>query len=230
MTEQEQSAAASVQARDPSETAAEVLAGAGSALRGHRRRLGLSLTQVSRSTGISVSTLSRLETGERTPGLNHLVTLASVYGTGLDELVGARLSHDPRLRFDLVEKHGRTIMPLSQTPGGLSAAKTLIHPLPGGPPEPLPHTHGEEPGDRSWEYESEMMRRHRGYVWVLVLSGRLRLLLGSHDLVLRPGEAAEFDTRVAHWLGPADAAPVETLTVHGDEGQRIRVRARPRER
>lgn len=44
-------------------------------------------------------------------------------------------------------------------------------------------------------------RTHEGYEWLYVLSGRLRLVLAEHDVVLGPGEAAEFDTRVPHWFG-----------------------------
>ena len=40
------------------------------------------------------------------------------------------------------------------------------------------------------------LRTHEGYEWLYVLDGRLRLVLGEHDLVLGPGEAAEFDTRL----------------------------------
>ena len=53
---------------------------------------------------------------------------------------------------------------------------------------------------------------HEGYEWLYVLDGRLRLVLGEHDLVLSPGEAAEFDTRVPHWSGAAGAEPVEFLS------------------
>lgn len=209
---------------------AALLGGAGASLRGHRLHAGMSLAAVSSITGISVSTLSRLETGNRTPHLGHLAALASAYRVSLDDLVGARFSSDPRLRFDVVEKDGRTLIPLSPTVNGLAATKTIIHPPRGRVPEPVPHVHGDDHGAPAWEYEPEEMRRHRGFVWMLVLSGRLRLLLGTHDLVLEPGEAVEFDTRVAHWMGPVDAAAVETLTVHGEQGRRIRVRARPRER
>ncbi|WP_394768224.1 cupin domain-containing protein [Lacisediminihabitans sp.] len=34
-------------------------------------------------------------------------------------------------------------------------------------------------------------RTHTGYEWIYVLSGRLRLILGEHDVVLGAGEAAE---------------------------------------
>jgi quercetin dioxygenase-like cupin family protein len=63
-----------------------------------------------------------------------------------------------------------------------------------------------------------------------VLSGRLRLLLGDRDMVLVPGEAAEFDTRLPHWFGCADPAPVEVLSLFGRQGERAHLRARTRPR
>jgi quercetin dioxygenase-like cupin family protein len=68
---------------------------------------------------------------------------------------------------------------------------------------------------------------HEGFEWLYVLSGRLRLVLGEHDLVLRAGEAAEFDTRVPHWSGTADGEAVEMLSLFGPQGERVHVRARP---
>ena len=67
---------------------------------------------------------------------------------------------------------------------------------------------------------------HEGYEWLYVLSGRLRLVLGERDLVLVPGEAAEFDTRVPHWFGSADQAAVEFLSLFGRQGERAHVRAK----
>ena len=46
--------------------------------------------------------------------------------------------------------------------------------------------------------------------------------------MLSPGEAAEFDTRVPHWFGPADAEPVEFLSLFGTQGERAHLRARPK--
>ena len=63
---------------------------------------------------------------------------------------------------------------------------------------------------------------HLGYV----LSGRMRLVLGDHDLVLRPGEAAEFDTRVPHWFGSTGDHPAEILSLFGPQGERVHARAR----
>ena len=70
-------------------------------------------------------------------------------------------------------------------------------------------------------------RSHQGYEWMYVLDGRLRLLLGEHDLILTPGEIAEFDTRTPHaYTNPADT-PTELLVLISAEGQRVHVRARP---
>ena len=43
------------------------------------------------------------------------------------------------------------------------------------------------------------------------------------------GEVAEFDTRIPHWFGPTGDQPVEILSVHGSHGERIHVRAAPRQ-
>ena len=64
-------------------------------------------------------------------------------------------------------------------------------------------------------------------VWLYVLSGTLRLILGGRDITLNAGEVAEFDTRIPHWFGPADDQPAEILSLL--ERTR-RPHARPRRR
>lgn len=61
-----------------------------------------------------------------------------------------------------------------------------------------------------------------------MLSGRLRLVLGDHDLILTAGEAAEFDTHTPHWWGAAGPDPVEFLSLFGPQGERMHVRAKPK--
>lgn len=63
-------------------------------------------------------------------------------------------------------------------------------------------------------------RAHDGSEWLYVLSGRMRLIIGTQDLVLGVGEAAEFDTRVPHWFGSAGEGPAEVLSVFGRSGER----------
>ena len=69
---------------------------------------------------------------------------------------------------------------------------------------------------------------HEGCEWLYVLDGQLRLILGDQDLVLHPGEAAEFDTRLPHWFGSRGDGPVELLSLFGSQGERAHLRARPK--
>jgi transcriptional regulator with XRE-family HTH domain len=185
-----------------------VLTAVGPRLRALRQQRDTTLADLSAETGISVSTLSRLESGQRRPTLELLLPLARAHGVPLDELVGAPPTGDPRVHLRSVTRHGMTLVPLTRRADGVQAYKLVI---PAGrrpcPPEP---------------------KTHEGYEWLYVLSGRLRLVLGDHDLVLSPGEAAEFDTRVPHWFGSADTAPVEVLSLFGPQGERAHLRARPR--
>jgi len=183
----------------------DVLAAVGSRLRALRHERGVTLAALSETTGISVSTLSRLESGNRRATLELLLPLARAYRVPLDDLVGAPPTGDPRVQFRPITRHGQTIIPLTRQPGGLQAFK---HVIPAGPvPHPDPRT-------------------HEGYEWLYVLAGRLRLVLGAHDLVLPAGEAAEFDTRVPHWFGRSTREPVELLSIFGPQGERVHVRAR----
>ncbi|GII54186.1 XRE family transcriptional regulator [Planotetraspora thailandica] len=185
----------------------EVLAGVGPKLRDLRRRRGITLAELSRTTGISESTLSRLESGNRRPNLELLLPLSRAYGVPLDELVGAPHTGDPRVHLRPVRRYGMTVVPLTRRAGGLQAHKLVI-----------------PPGRDAAEPD---LKTHEGYEWVYVLDGRLRLLLGDRDLVLKPGEVAEFDTHVPHWMGSADARPVELLVLFGPQGERAHLRARP---
>ncbi len=185
----------------------ETLAAVGPRLRALRRRRDLTLTELAASTGVAISTLSRLESGERRPTLELLLPLAQVYGVTLDELVDAPPTGDPRIHLRPMQAHGMTMVPLTRRPGGIQAYKFV---LPGVAQPQQPE-----------------LKTHEGYDWVYVLNGNLRLVLAEHDLVLGAGEAAEFDTRTPHWFGAADDKPVEILSLFGKQGERAHLRARP---
>ena len=184
----------------------DVLAAVGPRLRALRQERGATLTGLSATTGISVSTLSRLESGQRRPTLELLLPLARAHQVTLDELVDAPATGDPRVHPKPFVHHGITVLPLTRRPGGLQAFKQ-IYPA---------HWPGREPEQGS----------HEGYEWLYVLSGRLRLLLGEHDVTLKAGEAAEFDTHVPHAFATG-AEPAEVLCLFGPQGERMHVRARP---
>lgn len=187
----------------------QTLDAVGPRLKQLRQRRDITLTDLARQTGISVSTLSRLEAGLRRPTLEQLLPLARTYGVTLDELVDAPPTGNPRVNLRPIHLgDGSTILPLTRRPGGIQAYKFI---LPTGRDDAEPD-----------------LRTHEGYDWVYVLDGRLRLVLGEHDLLLEPGEAAEFDTRTPHWFAATSAGPVEYLSLVGKQGERAHVRAAPR--
>jgi quercetin dioxygenase-like cupin family protein len=103
-----------------------------------------------------------------------------------------------------------TMLPLTRRPDGIQAIELVI---PAGKRRRTPELYV-----------------HEGYEWVYVLDGRLRLVLAGHDLVLAPGQAAEFDTRTPHRFGAATGGAVEFLSLFGKQGERAHLRAQPRPR
>lgn len=189
---------------------AAVLDGVGPRLRALRRQRGTTLAELAETTGISVSTLSRLESGGRRPTLELLLPLARAYQVSLDELVDAPVTGDPRIHARPIRRNGMTFLPLSRRPGGVQAFKQILPPrTPAG---------------------ELVQQSHEGYEWLYVLSGRVRLLLGENDLLLSPGEVAEFDTRVPHCVANPGPEPTEILNLYGPQGERLHVRARPAKR
>ncbi|MDM8083306.1 helix-turn-helix domain-containing protein [Cellulomonas cellasea] len=186
----------------------DVLQAVGPRLRALRLARHRTLADVSAATGISVSTLSRLESGLRRPTLELLLPLAETLQVHLDDLVNAPVTGDPRVHLKPLSAWGSTFIPLTRRPGGVQAYKQIIAPgWPTAPPE---------------------QSVHPGYEWLYVLSGQARLLLGDQDLTLSAGEVAEFDTNLPHFVGNPGPHPAEVLHLFGRQGERMHVRARPR--
>ncbi|MEV5548917.1 XRE family transcriptional regulator [Streptomyces sp. NPDC052309] len=188
---------------------ADVLTALGPRLRALRQARGTTLAGLSSATGISVSTLSRLESGRREPTLRHLLPLARAYRLPLDELVGSHTG-DPRVHPRPVVRGDQTWIPLTRHLGGGLQAYKQILPAPAA-------TRTRRPAQGS----------HEGHEWLYVLSGRLLLALGDEDVVLAAGETAEFDTRVPHGVANAGDGPVEWIALYGPQGERMHVRVQP---
>ncbi|MCO1654166.1 helix-turn-helix domain-containing protein [Pseudonocardia humida] len=170
-----------------------VVAGVGARLRERRLDAGLSLADLAAELGVSSSTVSRLETGRRTPTLDLLLPLARRYRVTLDELVDAPATADPRTHPRPRTRAGMTALPLHLGPG-LQAFKNTLAAGPADAAIPL--------------------RSHPGYHWLYVLRGALRVVLGGADFPVRAGESLEItDTHVPHGFGNAEPAPVEFISI-----------------
>jgi transcriptional regulator with XRE-family HTH domain len=173
-----------------------------------RRRLrelrlanGLTLRQVATRAHLDVSTLSRLESGQRRLALDHLPSLADALGVSADELLTPPGPPDPRVAARPIRRNGLTMWPLNhvRSTNRLQTYKVHIPASRRRPPATLPV--------------------HDGHDWMYVLSGTLRLLLGHEDLAIQPGTAVEFITTTPHWFGAIDG-PVEILAIFGPHGER----------
>jgi transcriptional regulator with XRE-family HTH domain len=135
---------------DTSSAADTALGQVGPRLKRIRLQRKLTLTGLANTTGISKSTLSSLETGQRRPTLELMLALSEAYRVPLDDLVGAPDVGDPRIRLKPGRVKGRTVIPLTRQPDGMQAWKIVI-PTTKVKPEP---------------------RAHDGHEWIYVLSAR----------------------------------------------------------
>ncbi len=177
-------------------------------LRELRSEQGLTLLQIAERARLDVSTLSRLESGKRRLALDHIPALAAALGVRSDDLLGTPPPQDPRVRSKPRRYDGMTMWPLSNrsSAGGLHAYKVQISARRRTPPD------------------VETLPVHEGHDWIYVLTGRLRLILGADDLVVKAGETVEFSTWTPHWFGAIDG-PVEAIMIFGPHGERVHLHA-----
>jgi transcriptional regulator with XRE-family HTH domain len=177
----------------------------GPRLRAARKARGMTLDQLAERAGMSTSTLSRLESGKRQANLELLMPLTRELRIGLDDLIDQEVP-DPRVNEQPFRAEGSTVRPLAPPNSPLRVYKVRYPPRRRRPAQ----------------------KTHDGYDWLYVVSGRLRLLLGDHDLVLEPGESAEFDTRVPHGMCAVGDQPAEVISIFNESGEKIHTRARTR--
>lgn len=170
----------------------------GPRLRAARTSRGWTLETLARRSGMSTSTLSRLESGKRQASLELLVPLTRQLGIRVDDLLQPD-TPDPRVRRRAFRRAGLHVVPLAPEGSSIHTYK-ITFPVRARLPA---------------------LRVHDGYEWLYVLSGRLRLRLGEQDLTLARGEAAEFDTRVPHSLSASGSRPATVISIFNEEGARL---------
>lgn len=165
-------------------------------LRGLREARGWSFDELAARTHLSAATISRVETGKRSLSLDLLAVLAEALQIDVRTLVDT--SPDEHLIIPPVPTRtdARTIWPLTRPGSGVIVLKIRI--------EPKANAGG--------------LGVHPGRDWCYVLSGSVTLTLGDRHIVLRSGEAAEFDTMTPHRFA-ARNRPAELLVVFDRDGR-----------
>ncbi len=167
-------------------------------IRGLRLARGWTLDNLAGRSYLSASTLSRIETGHRRIALEQLVAIAKALGTSLDQLVEPEGNDDVVIRPEPETMDGITLWLLSRERDrrGVTIAKMRI----------------------TEERAKNDPKVHPGYEWFTVLSGIVRLQLGTRTILVHPGQAAEFSTMTPHAL-EAHQGPAEILTIFDHDGE-----------
>lgn len=178
-------------------------------IRGMRLARGWTLDTLAARCFLSPSTLSRIETGQQRIALEQLVAIAKALGTSLDQLVEPEGDEDVVIRPEPESIDGATFWLLSRERDrrGVTIGKMRI-------------TEDREPGEP---------QVHPGYEWFTVLSGTIRLRLGTRAILVRPGQAVEFSTMTPHRID-AHEGPAEILTIFDHDGEQAHLMADDRRR
>lgn len=164
-------------------------------LRALRQHRNWSLDDLAERTGVGPSTISRIETGQRSISLDVIVPLASELGIALDELVATDTDDDIVIRPERVERHAMTVWSLTRPGSSVGAYKIRFEPVDQPPPQQV----------------------HPGHDWMFVLDGRIELTLGDRQILVEQGESAEFSTMTPHAARAIDA-PAEVIMVFDQHG------------
>lgn len=165
-----------------------------------RQNHGWSLESLANKASLSVSTLSRIETGGRRIALDQLIPLAKALGTSLDELVSTSEA-EIIIRPEPISMPGVTLWKLStdDAVNGVSVSKMRIDP-----------SQAPAPSD---------LRIHPGKEWFTVLLGEVQLRLGERTYHVKAGQSAQFDTMTPHAMWAKDGV-AEILGILDSAGQK----------
>jgi transcriptional regulator with XRE-family HTH domain len=166
-------------------------------LRAIRQHLGWSLDDLAERSGVGASTISRIETGNRSISFDVLVPLARELDVTVDELVASEPQDDVVMSPEPVKRMGRTTWLLSRPSSQIVALKVRLEP---NAPESEP-------------------RVHPGHDWMFVIDGTVCLTLGDRQIVVQTGESAEFNTMTPHAFAAIDN-PAEAVMIFDRDGAR----------
>lgn len=164
--------------------------------RAARLARGLTLSQVSARSGVSVGHLSRLENAERLPTVRVLMQLGQALGVSLSDLVGESASESDVYVSRASDRSApgaaeKSLVPLSD-PGSLVLQAFELQLEPGREGEPTSHL-GEE--------------------WIYVVSGRVDVLAGSETTALGLGDVIQFPASTPHCLTNPHSGPAVAVIV-----------------
>lgn len=177
----------------------------GTRLRELRRKAGLTLNDVANGSGISASTLSKVENDKVSPTFANLLRLADTFGLSLAEMIGDGERKAPPTGRIAVSRADR-----------IAFARTQVYEM--GPlctdlrdkrMSPFLDRVHRSSGDLG-----ERLVSHEGEEFVYVLDGEIEIHTEHYEPIrLARGDSAYLDSQMAHTYRSTTNAPAEMLMV-----------------
>lgn len=163
-------------------------------IRAIRQHLGWSLDDLAAKSGVGASTISRIETGNRSISFDVLVPIARELDVSVDELIATELDEDVVICPEPQHGTGMTRWMLSRPGSRVQAIKMRLQPE---APEPE-------------------LRIHPGHDFMFVLEGAVCLMLGEARHRIAAGESAEFSTMTPHAVRAVDGCAEVIMILERD--------------
>jgi transcriptional regulator with XRE-family HTH domain len=169
-----------------------------------RRQRGLSLAAMEEKTGITKSSLSKVERGVTTPSIATVLKIAKAFGVEVAQLFGEK-SDDQGIC--VVRRNERK--PISR-PGSRQGYRY----------DALAHTRRTKCMEPfimrpPLKLDLNLLFEHEGEELVFVLSGRLEMVYADRRVTLGPGDSLYFDAHLLHGARSLGRKPAEILVVVG---------------
>lgn len=190
-----------------SATRADVTAGLGPRLRALRLRHGVGLRELARRLDLSPSAISRIETGKSQPSVRTLFAFASELQVSIDEVLSGpaespasgrpatvRSNGSPATAIPGLELQRAGANPSIRLESGVRWKRLMLWPE--DDLELIETTY--EPDGASSPHDN--LVRHGGHEFVYVLTGELRVVVETNELVLGPGDSLAFRSSTPHRL------------------------------
>lgn len=178
----------------------------GSRLRKLRQDSGLTLITIAQRSGISTSTLSKIENDKVSPTFANLLKLADAFGQPLTELIGGINPAQPPTTARIAVTRAQDISFTRTQTYEMGALCSDLRNKRMSPFLDRIHASAASVGDR--------LVQHVGEEFVYVLRGVLEIHTEHYQpLRLGPGDSAYFDSQMAHAFRAGTDEPAEMLMI-----------------
>jgi transcriptional regulator with XRE-family HTH domain len=175
-------------------------------LRKLRQERGLTLTTIAQRSGISTSTLSKIENDKVSPTFANLLKLADAFGLPLTGLIGGIDTAQPQTTARIAVTRAPEISFTRTQTYEMGALCADLRNKRMSPFLDRVHASAASVGDR--------LVQHAGEEFVYVLRGTLEIHTEHYQpLRLGPGDSAYFDSQMAHAYRAATDEPAEMLMI-----------------